>query len=144
MALKNRYTLFEVNDSTKKSLKTLIQNNKGILFAYLFGSQVTGNVNAMSDLDVAIYPRTSLPPADLMRLQTEIMEASRMARVDLVDLRLAPPLLAYEVAASGELLFTRDANAQNRFERKAFLHCFDTQHLRSVQNQYLRDHLSAS
>ncbi len=98
----------------------------------------------MSDLDVAIYTTSQTSPDEVMRLQTELMQAARLKRVDLIDLRKATPVLAYEIASSGELLFTRNVDALNHFERKAFLHYFDTQHLRNVQNHYLRARLAAS
>ncbi len=98
----------------------------------------------MSDIDVAIYTKDPLSSEDRIKLLSELMEPLGTDRMDLVDLRTAPPSLAYEVVASGQTLCVRDMDAQNQFERQALLHYFDTQHLRDVQNQYLRDHLQAS
>ena len=128
----------------KERLTSLLASKKEIGLAYLFGSHADGSANAMSDLDIAVYPSPETPQVALLELQTELMETARMARMDLVDLRKAPPVLIYEVVTTGLLLVAQDTEFQNRFERRAFLHYFDTQHLRNVQNEYLRDHLRAS
>jgi predicted nucleotidyltransferase len=133
-----------VNSLLAETIASFLKSKQSILFAYLFGSQASGNVNPMSDLDVAVYTDSAATPNELWCLQSEIMEAACIKRVDLIDLRRAPPVLVYEIVSTGKLLFSGDAEAVNRFERKAYLHYFDTQHLRDVQNYYLRAHFIAS
>lgn len=94
----------------------------------------------MSDLDLAVFADPPLADSEREVLLTELMEEVRRKAIDLVDLRRAPPVLAYEVVDSGKLLFCRDTDALNRFERRALLHYFDTQHLRSVQERYMREY----
>lgn len=115
-----------------------------ILFAYSFGSQVSGIVGPLSDMDVAVFTKEALPFNRRMEIHSDAMKAALMAKVDLVDLRLAPPVLAYEIVSSGQLLFSKDVDAQNDFERRAIMRYFDTAHLRNIQNHYLREHLKAS
>lgn len=122
-------------------LRSVLESDPQMAFAYLFGSQASGRTNPMSDLDVAVYTEPALTLDKLLALQSDLMEATRMARLDVVDLRSAPPLLLYEIISAGHLLFTRDPDAVNRFERLALLRYMDTAYLRKVQGQYLRQNL---
>jgi predicted nucleotidyltransferase len=130
-----------MNPSEKNALASLLEARGDILFAYLFGSQASGTTGPLSDVDVAVFTRSPISFDARLLMLADLTMFLKTDAVDLIELRDAPPLLTYEVVSSGQLLFSKDSGAQNRFEQKSFLRYFDTQHLRDVQNQYLRHHL---
>ena len=85
---------------------------------------------------------TTCPPASLDRL-TEDLGAAAERRVDLVALKLAPPLLAREVIARGRLVMCRDEDERVRFETRTTARYTDTAHLRRVPYAYLRERAEA-
>ena len=68
---------------------------------WLFGSCARGEVMQHSDIDIAILPRTDLPPEFFAALSEQIEESSIPYDVDLVDLRRAAPTLVEEVRREG-------------------------------------------
>lgn len=95
---------------------------------YVFGSRAkeiaamveTGavpNENSTSDVDIAIRPAQDirLSIKDIIQLTLSLEELLRVNRVDLMILPKADPFLALE-AIRGELLYTRDAVDQARYE----------------------------
>jgi predicted nucleotidyltransferase len=68
---------------------------------WLFGSCARGEVMQHSDIDIAVLPRTDLPPEFFSTLAEQIEESSIPYDVDLVDLRRAAPTLVEEVRAEG-------------------------------------------
>lgn len=70
----------------------------------LFGSQARGGTHAGSDADVAVWMERSLSAEerlDLWGALTRLFEAE----VDLTTLNRAEPLLLYQVASTGQLLY---------------------------------------
>lgn len=98
----------------------------------LFGSAGTGRGGARSDVDVAVRCDAA---ADLDALY--LLLAPRLAshRLDLVDLRRAGPLLAFEVARTGRVLFERDPGAFRTFQALASRRYCDTEKLRRAQRR---------
>ena len=53
---------------------------------FLFGSRATGTAIPISDIDVAVYPKESLPSGLLSTIREELEESGIPFSVDLVDL----------------------------------------------------------
>src|SRR3990170_2287583 len=89
----------------------------------LFGSTVKGRRRAGSDLD-AVY----------------LALAGRLGtgRLDLVDLRRAGPVLAFEIARSGRLLFERRPGTFREFQSLASRRYCDTAKLRASLQRAIR------
>ena len=68
---------------------------------WLFGSCARGEIMQHSDIDIAILPRTDVPPEFFSALSEQIEESSIPYDVDLVDLRRAAPTLVEEVRREG-------------------------------------------
>jgi predicted nucleotidyltransferase len=77
-----------------------------LTLAVLFGSQVRGRSRDRSDVDVALLADSVV---DLDAAFLALAPRLRSSRLDLVDLRRAGPLLAFEVARHGRVLFERTA-----------------------------------
>jgi len=101
----------------------------------LFGSTVKGRRRAGSDLDLAV--RFDGPP-DLDALYLALAGRLGTDRLDLVDLRRAGPLLAFEVARSGRLLFERRPGVFREFQSLASRRYCDTAKLRAAQQRAIR------
>lgn len=58
-----------------------------------------------SDLDIAFLSRKQLQPDQYLRLMADLGLLFQHGRLDLIDLRKASPLLKFEIADKGRLLF---------------------------------------
>jgi predicted nucleotidyltransferase len=94
-----------------------------ILEAYLFGSVARGEAQAHSDVDVAVYLDRgrvpSLPFGYRAELASELMATLGAARVDVVVLNDAPPLLYHRVLRDGVRVCSQDLAATTTREGQA-------------------------
>ncbi|WIX32413.1 nucleotidyltransferase domain-containing protein [Salinicola sp. JS01] len=81
-----------------------------LLAIYAFGSQISGQARADSDLDLAVLLSGT---ADSVALWTLAQDIAAMLDidVDLVDLRKASTVMQYRVVTSGERWWSRDEQA---------------------------------
>ena len=84
------------------SIRRVLEARSDIRLAYVFGSLVRGEARPKSDADIAALFSGSPPTESLDRLVADLEVASGRG-VDLVVLNDAPPLLAHEVVATGDL-----------------------------------------
>jgi len=109
--------------------------------AYLFGSQAEGRVTPLSDVDIALHLRGR--NGHLYRVVlTGLMEHLETESVDLILLDDAPPLLAYQVLAHGQLLFCRDPCRRAAYEAEIVRRYLDFAPLRAHQHRYLERRVS--
>lgn len=101
----------------------------------LFGSVARGRATPRSDLDLAVACEEA---ADLDALYLALAPRLGTDRVDLVDLRRADPLLAFEVARHGHLLFERRPGLFREFQSLASRRYCDTDKLRRVQRRAIQ------
>jgi predicted nucleotidyltransferase len=101
----------------------------------LFGSAARGRIRETSDVDVAVRSDAA---ADLDALFMALAPRLKSDRHDLVDLRRAGPLLAFEVARSGYLLFERSPGLFREFQSLAARRYADTRKLRDAQKRSLQ------
>lgn len=98
----------------------------------LFGSAVRGRARSQSDVDLGVQCDG---PADLDALYLAIAPRIGTDRLDLVDLRRAGPLVAFEVARKGRLLFERRPGIFREFQSLASRRYCDTEKLRRAQRR---------
>ncbi|MBI2154335.1 MAG: nucleotidyltransferase domain-containing protein [Candidatus Rokubacteria bacterium] len=98
----------------------------------LFGSVVEERTRAGSDVDLAVRCDG---PADLDHLYLAIAPRLGTDCLDLIDLRRSDPLLAFEVARQGLLLFERHPGAFRQFQSLASRRYCDTEKLRRAQRR---------
>ena len=101
----------------------------------LFGSVARGRAGAGSDLDLGVRCSTS---ADLDELYGVLAPRLGTSRLDLVDLRRAGPLLAFEIARSGRVLFERRPGAFREFQSLASRRYCDTAKVRAAQRRAIQ------
>jgi predicted nucleotidyltransferase len=101
----------------------------------LFGSAATGRARPSSDLDLAVFCEG---PADLDALYVALAPRFRTDRLDLVDLRRISPLLAFQIARAGLVLFERSAGLFRQFQSLASRRYADTRRLREAQRRAIQ------
>jgi predicted nucleotidyltransferase len=109
-----------------EALRRVIAKHPNIILAYLFGSQVRGEIGPLSDIDVALL----LGDADETSTIRSNVRASLAAavdheRVDVVFLKRATVEFAYAIIVHGELIYERDAYTRVEYEAKIMSLYFD-------------------
>ena len=112
----------------KKNIKKVLGKDKDILFAYLFGSQVTGLTHGFSDIDIACY----LKPGSMKyylekdnQLLGDLAVGLHTSKFDLVLLNVCSLVLKFRVVSGGEVIFSRDEQARVDFETATLCRYFD-------------------
>ena len=89
-----------------EQLKIYFQNAETVLFAFLFGSQISGKIYRESDVDVAVYLQEGYSLVTVKNIWADV-EAIVRKDVDLIILNTAPPLIA-QAALRGKPLIIKD------------------------------------
>lgn len=100
--------------SPRRALVEVLQQNRAIVGAYLFGSRARGEARTGSDVDLALYGDRPFDLDELIGLETELERAAGLP-VDVIDLRRADTFLALE-AIRGERIFERDGRRLDELE----------------------------
>ena len=80
----------------------------GLCLILLFGSRATGKTHVRSDFDIAYLSKMPLDLMDEARLICDLMPVFRADKVDLVNLKKAPPLLRKQIFDRHLVLFCAD------------------------------------
>jgi predicted nucleotidyltransferase len=89
-----------------EQLKIYFQNPETVLFAFLFGSQISEKIYRESDVDVAVYLHEGYSLSTVKRIWSDIEDMVKKD-VDLIVLNTAPPLIA-QAALRGKPLIIKD------------------------------------
>lgn len=89
-----------------------------VRFAYLFGS-ASHSPERSEDVDIAVLPDAGFSYGDLYADLSGLLGSDRL---DLIDLRLAPPYLVAEILASGRSILSRSEAERVRFENGKLSH----------------------
>ncbi len=131
-------------DDAFQQAATVLAADPRVDAVYGFGSRIRGTAGPMSDIDLAVLLNREIKLIEELRLRAAVVEALQRDDVDLVRLNHAPPLLRYEVVATGRRLFARDDDAADRFEARCVREYLDTHHLRAVQRRLARERSRAA
>ncbi len=109
-----------------------------------FGSQTRGTAGTTSDFDVAVLSNHALSLKEKADLASKLASKLKISedKVDLVDLWNAPPLLQFQIAESGKLIYGENDDFI-RFRVLAWKRYQDTAKLRragekSLATQYAK------
>ena len=132
-----------------ESLKEKLQDiflYYGTRIAYLFGSQIKGNMGPLSDVDIAVVFSSELKPEERfskrLSLLHDIMQALETANLDLVVLNDAPVSISFNVIREGQVLFSQDRSYQMKFEETVIRDYLDTEFLRQTYNKAFFTHIA--
>jgi len=74
-------------NALEEAKKIILDGLRGYnVTVYLFGSRSIGTASPISDIDVAVYPKESLPSGLLSKIREELEESRIPYSVELVDL----------------------------------------------------------
>ncbi len=107
-----------------------------------FGSQTTGQADAMSDFDFAVLAEKPLTLSQKVKLCDHLEKKLKINpdKIDLVDLHTASPLLSYEVAQKGKLIEGSDFDFI-RFKVRAWKTYLDTAKFRRIDEQMIKNYV---
>ncbi len=107
----------------------------------LFGSSVSGKTRRTSDTDIAVKLEQNTEVSKL-ELIYELSELFRGKEIDLVVLTAdTAPLLLYEIFSNGRLLYEKYPGIFDKERLKAWKRYIDTQKIRTLQKNYLKEFL---
>jgi len=107
-------------------IKRIFSNEDEILFAYLFGSQITGKTGPLSDYDFAIF--LSRKPSSFQfkyRLKNNLLNILNTNQADLIILNNAPIELKYNIINTGKIIYQKNSIAKVEFEADTLSRYFD-------------------
>jgi predicted nucleotidyltransferase len=97
-----------------------------ISLVYLFGSQVTGNIGPLSDIDLGVVVDHAAMSMELQaRLAHEFGRSLGTDRIDVVLLNRAPVELVFSVIAQGVLLYERSLAEKVEYEATVMSRYYD-------------------
>jgi predicted nucleotidyltransferase len=106
-----------------------------------FGSYQTERFTKDSDIDLGYLAKRAFSPEEELQLLKDLVLLYRRDRIDLVNVGKASPLLMYELAIHGRILYEEN-DSFLRFKLKASARYADTGHLRRLRQSYLDKELS--
>ena len=104
-----------------------------------FGSQITGNANRNSDVDIAVLRTQNLNLKERGGLTDSLAKQYQFNedKIDLVEIKNASPLLRFQISKHGKLLWG-NKEIYNRFKILAWRQYLDTERLREVRKTILK------
>ena len=112
-----------------------------VVAVWAFGSRAAGIASARSDYDLAVLLDGSPSLDEELKLRADVGTEAACPGLDLVVLNGAPPLLRFEVIATGRRLHARDDALVDEREAAWIREYHDTAHLRAVQRALAREAL---
>lgn len=102
----------------------------------VFGSYGTKRHTKESDIDLGYLSEAPLQPEEEINLLRDLIFCFKKDRIDLVNLDKANPLLLYEAASQGRILYGSEESFL-RFKIRAFARYAETKFLRDKRRDYL-------
>ena len=111
----------------KDILSQVMSKSQNILFAYLFGSHITGITTESSDMDVAVYlDKKHADIDDYLSLHSALSRALRTDKVDLVIFNNANNLILLDsIVRHGILVIDKDKARREEFELRVLHSAID-------------------
>jgi predicted nucleotidyltransferase len=124
-----------------EKLKDIFKDYPYIAFAYLFGSQASGKIGPMSDVDIAILLKEDAPKGrELLHeedyLAYKIAKVSGVKEVDLIDLNSQGLIFMHNVLKTGKLIYDADPDFRIKFVSKVISDYCDFEPTLRFMNKY--------
>jgi uncharacterized protein len=128
----------------QNSIKSILELDNNVVFAFLFGSTARNDVHYGSDIDIAIYFNEDQTLQAIGNLNL-ILEEAVNYKTDLVELNNLDknnPILAYSIVSEGIIIINKDTNLFNRYKRSVLLHYLDFKPTNDLINANFKNRLS--
>jgi predicted nucleotidyltransferase len=107
-------------------IKKILKEDENIIFVYLFGGLARGEVNPLSDIDLAVYLKyTDELAAYKLQLFNKITDAIGTSEMDLIILNTAPISLTGRILQRREVLVDKEPFSRHAFESLKLREFFD-------------------
>lgn len=104
-----------MDSNMMNAIKSYMQKQSYIEFAYVFGSYARGDYLVTSDIDIAIsLSIEKLLPQEYLKLRTKLMEITKK-EIDIIILNDADTLIKHRITQEGILIFTRSEVKEKSF-----------------------------
>jgi len=131
--------VFEIDDVSIRR----ICKDFGLSFVVLFGSQATRRERFKDDYDIAVLAfQGGIKEAEQVELICRFSQLLETDNLDLVILNFAHPLLQYEVAQEGKLLYEVEEGSFDRFRWRAIQSWNDNKKFNNLNMDYIEDYLN--
>jgi len=131
----------EIKLPTKQKIaKTAKEFNLKLVL--LFGSRVSGKTHKESDVDLAFLSEKELSFEEEILLNTKFCGLFRTDRVDTVNLKKAPPLLAKQIISNYKILYEKKAGTLNRLSIYIYRKYFESEPLFKLVDERLKSFVS--
>lgn len=111
-------------------------------FVVLFGSQLPGKKGLKGDYDIAVFSEDKISGDEDLELVSRFSQILESDAVDVVILNFAPPLIQYEVAIYGRLLYEKKPGSFDRFRWQAVQRWNDNKKFNNLNLDYVKDYLA--
>ncbi|MCK4778416.1 MAG: nucleotidyltransferase domain-containing protein [Actinomycetia bacterium] len=109
--------LIKNRKSILKRLRTALNENDKVLFAYLFGSVVENTESSISDIDIAIYTTKRLNISEKLQLIYELGKKTKFENIDITFLNETKNLfLSDKIIRKGKVIVDKDKDFRDDFE----------------------------
>jgi len=133
-------------DKIHDNLKDLFASDDNVILAFAFGSIVAGKIHSSSDIDIAVLLRSCRDRHECAEIALSLGERLSATlntdRVDLVVLNTASPLLMFEVATKGILIYERQVGLADSFKLKAVKMRMDAKKFTELDKAAIKKFLS--
>lgn len=122
-----------------KAIQNVAENVPEILVGYCFGSTVSGYASRESDLDLAfvVKDKTKITPKELHHVLGTVHFPNDVD-ISVVD-KNSSPLFLFEIVKNGQRIYTKDPAIAESFEAYVLRTYYDTEHLRTIYFNYLKE-----
>jgi predicted nucleotidyltransferase len=135
-AVTGRGTVYRLPEPLPTERLARFCRRRGIRFVVLFGSSADGTNGPESDVDIAVMPALGRRPGHVC-MYGDLVPIFLDERLDIVNLRNAPPLLAWHVACEGKLLYAADRWEWLRFCTHAVKEWDDVRRFQRYGSEYV-------
>ncbi len=105
----------------------------------MFGSHVQGVIHPESDVYLAVYSKQILSETEKISLTYELCNILHTDRVDLVDIKTAPPLLKREVFKNYIVLYQKDPMLLYQLELVGIYEFKESEILYQIRHERLQE-----
>ena len=107
----------------------------------LFGSRLPQRKGLKKDYALSILPRGRIEEGERLSLICQLSQILKTDDLDLVILNSTSPLLQYEIAQKGQIIYERDKGSFNQFQWYALQRWNDNRKFYNLASKYIKDYL---
>jgi predicted nucleotidyltransferase len=124
----------------KPKIKKLAEKY-GLSLVLLFGSRAAGKIHVRSDFDVAYLSKSSLDLYEEAKLICDLMPIFHSEKVDIVNLKKAPPLLMKRIFDQHQVLFCADNAQYFAYQMYALKRYIEAKPLLNLKSDYVHNRI---